>query len=184
MSEWRRRAAKANEWVEKEEHMEQQELKKRVLALLQRNARMALREMAERLDCTEEAVATAIRELEEEHIIVGYAAVVSEEARADEVRAIIEIEVQPERDTGYDTLAERLAKFPEVRSLYLVSGRYDFQLEIIGHSLQEIASFVAGKLACQPGVKSTATYFMLKKYKESGIQLSKGEKYERLKIVP
>ena len=65
-----------------------------------------------------------------------------------------------------------------------MSGRYDFQLEIIGHSLQEIASFVAGKLACQPGVKSTATYFMLKKYKESGIQLSKGEKYERLKIVP
>ena len=65
MSKWRRRAAKANEWVEKEEHMEQQELKKRVLALLQRNARMALREMAERLDCTEEAVAAAIRELEE-----------------------------------------------------------------------------------------------------------------------
>ncbi|MBR3648690.1 MAG: Lrp/AsnC ligand binding domain-containing protein, partial [Victivallales bacterium] len=82
-------------------------------------------------------------------------------------------------------IAERLGKFPEVRSVYLVSGRYDLRLEVVGSSLQEIASFVAAKLSCQNGVKSTATYFMLKKYKEAGITLNGGgEENERLKIVP
>ena len=164
--------------------MDNQDMKKRIVALLSRNARMATRELAERLDCTEDTVTRLIGELEADRIIVGYAAVVSDEATADEVRAIIEVEVQPERDTGYDTLAERIGKFSEVRSVYLVSGRYDLRLEVVGKSLQEVASFVSGKLACQPGVKSTATYFMLKKYKEAGIQLNAGEQYERLKIVP
>jgi len=164
--------------------MKPAEMKKRIVALLSRNARMTVQEIAERLACTEAQVKKLIAELEKERIIVGYAAVVSDAATPDEVRAIIEVEVQPERDTGYDTLAERLGKFAEVRSVYLVSGRYDLRLEVIGKSLQEVASFVSGKLACQPGVKSTATYFMLKKYKEAGIQLNAGEKYERLKIVP
>ena len=164
--------------------METSDMKKRIVALLSRNARMATRELAERLSTTPETVEKLIGELEQERVIVGYAAVVSDSATADEVRAIIEVEVQPERDTGYDLLAERIGKFPEVRSVYLVSGRYDLRLEVIGSSLQEVASFVSGKLACQPGVKSTATYFMLKKYKEAGIQLNAGEKYERLKIVP
>ena len=164
--------------------MESSDMKKRIVALLSRNARMATRELAERLSTSEAKVEELIAELEKERIIVGYAAVVSDEATAGEVRAIIEVEVQPERDTGYDTLAERIGKFPEVRSVYLVSGRYDLRLEVIGNSLQEVASFVSGKLACQPGVKSTATYFMLKKYKEAGIQLNAGEKYVRLKIVP
>ena len=165
--------------------MDSSEKKRRIMALLQRNARMSCLELGDRLGLTESEVQTLIQELESERAIVGYAAIVSDEIESsNEVRAIIEVEVQPERDTGYDTLAERLGKFPEVRSLYLVSGRYDLRLEVVGHSLQEVASFVSGKLSCQPGVKSTATYFMLKKYKESGIQLSRGETYERLKIVP
>jgi len=164
--------------------MKTAEMKKRIVALLTRNARMSITEIAERLTCTEKQVEKMMAELEKDHVIVGYAAIVSDEASPDEVRAIIEVEVQPERDTGYDTLAERLGKFPEVRSVYLVSGRYDLRLEVIGKSLQEVASFVSGKLACQQGVKSTATYFMLKKYKEAGIQLNEEKKYERLKIVP
>lgn len=164
--------------------MDNSEMKKRIVALLARDARMSYKEMSERLGCDEACIESLIKELEDEHIIMGYAAIVSDDAAPSEVRAIIEVEVQPERDTGYDLLAERIGKFPEVRSLYLVSGRYDLRLEVVGKSLQEVASFVSGKLACQPGVKSTATYFMLKKYKESGIQLSKGEQYERLKIVP
>ena len=164
--------------------MKTAEMKKRIVALLSRNARMATTEIAERLSCTEKQVEKMMAELEKDRVIVGYAAIVSDEASPDEVRAIIEVEVQPERDTGYDNLAERLGKFPEVRSVYLVSGRYDLRLEVIGKSLQEVASFVSGKLACQQGVKSTATYFMLKKYKEAGIQLNEEEKYERLKIVP
>ncbi len=164
--------------------MEKHELKEKVLALLERNARISTKEMSNRLSCPEAVVDELISELEKEHVIMGYSAIVSDLAKSSEVRAIIEVEVQPERDTGFDRLAERLGKFPEVRSMYLVSGRYDLRLEVVGKSLQEIASFVAGKLACQNGVKATATYFMLKKYKEAGIQLSGGEENERLKIVP
>ena len=164
--------------------MERSELKAKILALLERNARMSTAEIAARLTCAEETVAELIGELEKEHVIMGYSAIVSDLAKSSEVRAIIEVEVQPERDTGFDRLAERLGKFPEVRSMYLVSGRYDLRLEVVGSSLQEIATFVASKLACQNGVKATATYFMLKKYKEAGIPLSGGEEHERLKIVP
>lgn len=159
------------------------EKKRRIVALLEQNARMSVKEIAGRLAIEESEAASLITELEQSGVIMGYTAVVSEDAVPDEVRAIIEVEVQPERDKGYDTIAEIIGKFPEVRALYLVSGRYDLRLEVSGKSLQEVASFVSGKLACQPGVKSTATYFMLKKYKESGIQLVQGESYERLKVV-
>ena len=164
--------------------MDKIELKKKVVSLLSRNARMSDREIADRLGVSEGEVHAAIANLEEERAIVGYAAVVSEKFVTDEVRAIIEVAIQPERDTGFDNIAERLSRFPEVKSAYLVSGKYDLRLEVVGKSLQDVASFVAGKLASQDGVKSTATYFLLKKYKEAGIQFAKEEKHERLKIVP
>lgn len=164
--------------------MEMKKLKKEVLSLLKRNARFSTKEMADRLGVSEGEVLATITELEKERTIVGYTAIVSDEAESDEVRAIIEVAIQPERDTGFDNVAERLARFPEVRSAYLVSGKYDLRLEVVGNSLQAVASFVAGKLASQDGVKSCATYFLLKKYKESGVQFAKEEKHERLKIVP
>ncbi|MBQ7650514.1 MAG: Lrp/AsnC family transcriptional regulator [Victivallales bacterium] len=164
--------------------MDKIELNKKVVSLLSRNARMSDREIADRLGVSEGEVHAAIANLEAERTIVGYAAVVSEQFVTDEVRAIIEVAIQPERDTGFDNIAERLSRFPEVRSAYLVSGKYDLRLEVVGKSLQDVASFVAGKLASQDGVKSTATYFLLKKYKEAGIQFAKDEKHERLKIVP
>lgn len=164
--------------------MDKNELKKKVVSLLGRNARMPESEMAGRLGVPEGEVHAAIGELEKDRVIVGYTAVVSEQFVSDEVRAIIEVAIQPERDTGFDNVAERLAHFPEVRSAYLVSGKYDLRLEVVGKSLQDVAAFVAGKLASQDGVKSTATYFLLKKYKEAGIQFAKEEKHERLKIVP
>lgn len=164
--------------------MENSKLRKEIVALLARDARMAYSEIAGRLNTSEDFVKATVAQLEKEHIIVGYTAIVSDEAIANDVRAIIEVEVQPERDTGFDNVAEKLAQFPEVRSVYLVSGRYDLRLEVVGRSLQDVASFVSGKLASQDGVKSTATYFLLKKYKESGVQFTKEEKHERLKIVP
>lgn len=159
-------------------------LKKEIVALLRRNARMPEKEIADRLNSTAEKIAALIKDLEKERVLMGYAAIVSQEADNGEVRAIIEVGVQPERDTGFDTIAERLGKFPEVHSVYLVSGHYDLRLEVVGQSMQDVASFVSSKLASQQGVKSTATYFLLKKYKESGVQISKDEHYERLKIVP
>ncbi|HOG49011.1 MAG TPA: Lrp/AsnC family transcriptional regulator [Lentisphaeria bacterium] len=164
--------------------MDREKLKREIVALLRRNARMSDQEIADRLGSTASTVAGLIQELERDGVIMGYSAIVNEQSDNGEVRAIIEVEVRPERDTGFDIVAERLAKFPEVQSVYLVSGRYDLRLEVAGHSLQEIASFVSGKLAPQDGVKSTATYFLLKKYKEAGVQFSKDEKHERLKIVP
>ena len=159
-------------------------LKKEIVALLRRNARMPEKELADRLNSSAEKIAALIRELEKDRVIMGYAAIINQEAENGEVRAIIEVGVQPERDTGFDTIAERLGKFPEVHSVYLVSGHYDLRLEVVGQSMQDVASFVSSKLASQPGVKSTATYFLLKKYKEAGVQISKDEHYERLKIVP
>lgn len=164
--------------------METIKLKKDIVALLRKNARISVVEMADRLCCSAEHIATMIKELEDDRVILGYSAIIADQADAQEVRAIIEVQVQPERDTGFDLIARRLGKFPEVVAVHLVSGRYDLRLEVVGQSLQDVAAFVAGKLSSQDGVKSTATLFLLKKYKEAGIEFDKEEKYERLKIVP
>ncbi|MFA6816253.1 MAG: Lrp/AsnC family transcriptional regulator [Lentisphaeria bacterium] len=164
--------------------MNGKELKKNIMALLQCNARISNEEIAERLNSTADEVTAVIKKLEKTGVILGYSTIMRPDDDSDEVRAIIEVQVQPERDTGFDNVARKLAKFAEVRSVYLVSGHYDLRLEIVGHSLQEIAFFVASKLSSQKGVKSTATLFMLKKYKEAGIEFDKEEKNERLKVFP
>jgi DNA-binding Lrp family transcriptional regulator len=94
------------------------------------------------------------------------------------------VKVRPERDGGFNNIAKRLSKFPEIVSLYLVSGGYDLQLEVKGDTLQNVAEFVSRKLATIDGVISTATHFLLKKYKESGKILHDEDEYERLKITP
>ncbi|MBR0458705.1 MAG: Lrp/AsnC family transcriptional regulator [Victivallales bacterium] len=164
--------------------MEKQEFKRQLAALLKRNARMANQEMADRLGVSEPVIAATIQEMENDGDIMGYTAIMSAANAQDEVRAIIEIAVQPERNLGFDRVAERLARFPEVVSVYLVSGQYDLRLEVVGKSLQDVASFVSGTLSLQEGVKSTATYFLLKKYKEAGVNFTKETKHERLQIVP
>lgn len=164
--------------------MEVNKLKKDIVALLRKNARLSFDEIADRLGSSAERIAALMRELEADRVILGYSAIIAEQAEDQEVRAIIEVQVQPERDTGFDLIARRLGKFPEVVAVHLVSGRYDLRLEVVGQSLQEVAAFVAGKLSSQDGVKSTATLFLLKKYKEAGIEFDKEEKHERLKIVP
>ena len=100
------------------------------------------------------------------------------------VTAIIEVRVRPEREGGFDRIARRLSKFPQVTALYLMSGRYDLMLEVRGTDLNEVASFVSSKLSTIDGVLSTATHFLLKKYKEAGTMLLEEERDERLKIVP
>ncbi len=161
-----------------------QKLQKDILTLLRRNARVSNQEIADRLNSKVEKVAASIKNMEHQGLILGYAAIVAEEAETDKVRAIIEVQVQPERDAGFDNIARTLGKFPEVVAVHLVSGSYDLRLEVVGNSLQDVASFVAGRLACQDGVKSTATLFLLKKYKEAGIEFEKEEEYERLNITP
>lgn len=157
---------------------------KEILALLKHNARMSTREIAGRLNSTPAKIEAAIARMEQDGALLGYTAITANEVAGDEVRAIIEVQVQPERENGFNKVAQQLAHFDEVVSVYLVSGRYDLHLEVVGRSLQEVAHFVASKLATQSGVKSCATLFLLKKYKEAGIELDKEEKYERLKVVP
>ncbi|MBT3375419.1 MAG: Lrp/AsnC family transcriptional regulator [Lentisphaerae bacterium] len=165
--------------------MDKPEMREEVLSLLEQNARMPNAEIADRLAVPEQAIADVITEMEADGTIIGYYALVNEQSLDESaVRAIIEVEVQPQRDGGFDPIAQRVSKFSEVRTVHLVSGRYDLRLEVVGSSLHEVASFVASKLAPLEGVKSTVTHFLLKKYKEAGFRLQEDESYERLKITP
>ena len=156
-----------------------------ILRLLRRNGRMPAAEIADRLQMPPAEAEAAIAQMERDGVIMGYSVVVDEDkAPNGDVRAIIEVEVQPEREGGFDNVAMAIARFPEVHSVYLVSGRYDLRLEVVGQSLQDVARFVASKLASQDGVKATATHFILKKYKEAGVELREEVPYERLRIVP
>jgi len=161
------------------------EIKAAILSLLQRNARMPVQEIADRLDASPDTVSALLTGMEQDGTIMGYHALVNEEkAGGGVVRALIEVEVQPERDGGFDRVALRISKFPEVRAVHLVSGTYDLGVEVVGESLQDVALFVASKLAAMAGVRSTVTHFLLRKYKESGFQLQDKESHERLKVVP
>ncbi len=160
--------------------MNWQDLCDSILALMKRDARISIQEIADRLDVPASEVTKALSEMEAQGRILGYTALTMEEE--NQTRAIIEVQIQPERDSGFDAIAQRICKFDEVVSAYLVSGRYDLHLEVVGNSLQDVAHFVASKLSTQPGVKSCATLFLLKKYKELGIELQKEENYERLQV--
>ncbi len=161
------------------------ELRRKIIKLLQQNARLNNEEIAERLQSDPQTVAELIAELEDEKIIIGYHALINDELSGNgEVKALIEVQVLPERDGGFDRVARAISRFNEVRSVYLVSGQYDLRVEVEGESLQQLAFFVSSRLAPIEGVQSTATHFLLKKYKDSGFTVEKDEDYERLKISP
>ena len=158
---------------------------KSVLQLLRSEARLSAGEIAERLGMTRQAVEAEIKRLEQEKIILGYRAVIDPEKVGKEtVVAIIEVKVSPQRDVGFDAIARRIYKFPEVRSCYLVSGAYDLLLLVEGESLRQVASFVAEKLATLDHVLSTTTHFQLRKYKEAGVLVHEEEGIERLAVSP
>jgi DNA-binding Lrp family transcriptional regulator len=157
-----------------------------LLKLLQENAALKPGQLAKMLNLPESEIATKIKTYEEQQIILGYRAVLNEEktAGADLVRAVIEVKITPERGGGFDRLAERIAKYSEVRSCYLMSGGYDLQVVVQGTNLREVATFVSEKLATLQGVVSTATHFMLKVYKEQGMMISEEKNDERLAVSP
>jgi DNA-binding Lrp family transcriptional regulator len=130
-------------------------------------------------------VVTKVKQLERDHVILGYRTILNEEKLGVEmVRAVIEVKITPEREGGFDRLAERIAKHDEVRSCYLMSGGYDLMVIVEGESLREVASFVSEKLATLQGVLSTATHFLLKPYKEQGVLMSRDQATERLAVTP
>ena len=156
-----------------------------LLKLLHDNAALKPAQLASMLNQTEAEVAAKIKSYEAEHVILGYRTVLNEEKIGVEiVRAVIEVKITPERGGGFDRLAERIAKYAEVRSCYLMSGGYDLLVIVEGNNLREVATFVSEKLATIQGVVSTATHFMLKPYKEQGVLMSHESNEERLAISP
>ena len=138
-----------------------------------------------RTGATPEQVKEAIAALENEGVIRGYKVILNEkDLGVSKVRALIEVKVTPRREGGFDQVAQRIARYPEVTDLYLISGGFDLLLMVEGDSLQDVASFVSAKLSTIDGVISTSTGFMLKKYKESGRIMQNDEEYERLKVCP
>ncbi len=156
-----------------------------LLKLLLENAALKPSQLAGMLNSSETEIAAKIKNYEAENVILGYRTVLNEEKLGVEnVRAVIEVKITPERGGGFDRLAERIAKYSEVRSCYLMSGAYDLLVIVEGKNLREVATFVSEKLATIHGVVSTATHFMLKAYKEQGILMVRDETEERLSVAP
>lgn len=156
-----------------------------LLRILKSNALEAPANLAKMLGTTEIDVKTRIAEYEKQGVIRGYQAIVNED-RLDlnQVHAVIEVKITPEREGGFDRIAGRIAKFDEVQSLHLMSGAFDLLVFVKGTTLRNVALFVSEKLATIQGVLSTATHFVLKTYKNQGLLMHTETKDERLKVSP
>ncbi|MDX1953000.1 MAG: Lrp/AsnC family transcriptional regulator [Verrucomicrobiota bacterium] len=156
-----------------------------LLKLLRENASLKTAELASMLNLSESDVIQKIKAYEESRVILGYRTVINEEKLGrDMVRAVIEVKITPEREGGFNRLAERIAKYSEVRACYLMSGGYDLLVEVEGSNLREVATFVSEKLATIHGVISTATHFVLKPYKEQGVLMTQERHESRLAVAP
>jgi DNA-binding Lrp family transcriptional regulator len=154
-----------------------------ILHLLEENGRLPLRELATSLALPEDEVEERIRALEESRIIRRFTTVVDwERAGNSRVSAIIDLKIAPERDFGYDKIAERLARFRQVKALYLVSGVYDLQLLVTGKDMNEVSRFVSEQIAPMDHIRETATHIIMKIYKENGNPFFEREGGERLPI--
>ena len=143
-----------------------------VLELLRQNARLSVEDISAMTKKSVDEVKAIIKKLEDDGVILKYAAIVNPEKdkrSKDLVRAEIQIQVQPQREHGFDAIADRIYRFPQVKSLYLMSGGYDLKVIIEGDNLKEVALFVSEKLSTLEGVRSTKTTFVLKTYKENDI---------------
>ncbi len=158
-------------------------IREKILRNLEANSRIDLNELAIMLGVSQAEVANQIADMEKEHIICGYTTLINWDNTDKEiVTALIEVKVTPQRGIGFDSIAERVARFPEVTSVYLMSGGFDFMVLIEGKSMKEIARFVFDKLSTLETVNSTSTHFVLKKYKDHGVDLVETKKDERMLV--
>ena len=156
-----------------------------LLDILRSNARETPESIAKMLDLETAEVKAKMAEYEKSGVIRGYQAIIDEDkVSSDSVTAVIEVKVTPRREQGFDHVAQRIAAFSEVQTVYLVSGGYDLLLFVNGRNLREVAAFVSERLAPLESVTSTYSHFMLKTYKHSGLIMHPREDYERLKISP
>jgi DNA-binding Lrp family transcriptional regulator len=156
-----------------------------LLKLIQSNALESHENLAKMLGLAPAEVSRRIAEYEKSGVIRGYQAILNEDQlELDKVTAVIEVKVTPQREGGFDTIAERIGRFPEVRSAYLMSGTYDLLLFVEGRTLRDVAAFVSERLSPLEGVLSTSTHFMLKTYKRFGVLMHQTGTDERLTVSP
>ena len=161
-------------------------MKKEILDIISRNSRYSTEDLAAMTGADKETVEREIKEMEDDKIICGYPALINWDNTSHErVTALIEVNVTQQRDMGFNKVAERIYKFEEVESVYLMSGGFDLTVLIQGKSMKEVARFVSEKLSTLEYVNSTATYFVLKKYKEHGIVIEEEhDGKERMLVTP
>lgn len=160
-------------------------MREKILQVIEKNSRIDLKELAVILGVEEVDVVNEMVKMEEEGIICGYHTLIDwEKTSVDKVNALIEVRVTPQRGQGFDNIAERIYKYPEVHAVYLISGGYDLLVTLEGKSLKEISAFVSDKLSTLDSVLSTATHFILKKYKDHGTILAKKRLDEREIYTP
>lgn len=156
-----------------------------LLNLLEENALATPESLAAQLNTTPDEVRVRIKQLEKDRVILAYKAIIDDErAKRIGVKAVIEVRVTPEREGGFDRLANRIAQYSEVTSCFLMSGGFDLLVFVEGRTLQEVAGFVSEKLSTLIGVLSTATHFNLKSYKVQGVLREMPVHEERLKVSP
>lgn len=160
-------------------------MREKILAIIEKNSRIDLADLAALLGENEVAVANEIADMEKENIICGYHTMINWDKTGDEkVTALIEVKVTPQRGMGFEKIAERIYQYSEVNSLYLMSGAYDFTVILEGRTMREVAQFVSEKLSTMNYVLSTATHFILKKYKDHGTVMCDKAEDERMLITP
>ena len=160
-------------------------MREKILSVIEKNSRIDIAELAILLGEDEVAVANEIANMEKEGVICGYHTLINwDKTNNEKVNALIEVRVTPQKGMGFDNIAERIYQFSEVNAVYLMSGSFDFTVFIEGRTMRDVAQFVSDKLAPMDSVLSTATHFVLKKYKDHGTILSAKKKDERQLITP
>lgn len=160
-------------------------LNKRILELIEQDAKLSAKTIAGMIDQNEDDVRSIINQYEKDKTILGYHAVVNwERTDWEGVTAMIEVKVSPEREVGFNSIAERIYRFPEVRSVYLMSGGYDLSIIVEGESMKDVARFVSHRLSALDQVQSTVTHFIMKRYKEDHFIFDENEEDKRLVVSP
>ena len=160
-------------------------MREKILTFIEKNSRIDTQELAVILGVDETAVMNELEAMEQEGIICGYHTLINwDKAGVEKVTALIEVRVTPQRGMGFDKVAERIYNYPEVNSVYLISGSFDFMVTIEGKTLREVSQFVSDKLSTLESVLSTKTNFILKKYKDHGTVMAEQKKDERELVTP
>lgn len=159
-------------------------MRERILSIIEKNSRIDVGELSVLLGVEQTVIVEEMQAMEQEGVICGYHTLIDwEKTTTEKITALIEVRVTPQRGHGFDSIAERIYKYPEVNATYLISGGYDLMVILEGKTLKEVAQFVSDKLSTQESIISTATHFILKKYKDHGTILSTKNEDERMKVT-